>query len=124
MTNWDGREHRSANVTLNDVLLEVREVNNDVKYLKEKMMEHIVDDKKTFEAIRRDVTWSQRIIFGLIGAWAIIQFLVSSGIIRFNYSIPGSYNSSSAHGDSSDAYVGQSSSAIREGSVAGTSSNQ
>ena len=80
MSEWEGKERRSANITLGDLLLELRELKVDVKYLVENFSKHTKEDKETFEKISRDQVFVQRIIFGAFGAWAFFQLLISLGI--------------------------------------------
>ena len=84
MGDWDGKEHRASNVTLGDILLELREVKGDVKNLLVQFAEHKQDDKSQFGEIKKDVLWIQRLTFGAIGAYFLVQFLIQLGALNLN----------------------------------------
>lgn len=122
MNDWEGNERRSAKITLYDVLLEVREVKNNLDHLTKYVEAHVEDDKKAFESIRKDVSWAQKIIFIGLGAWLLVQFFASTGAIRFRNSIFDSHGGGSGAGNNSYASMGSNTSAQREGWLVRTSS--
>jgi hypothetical protein len=117
MNDWDGTDRRASGVTLNDILLEVRDVKNDVRHLVEKVDTHVKEDKAAFENIRKDVTFAQRIIFGGIGAWFIIQFFIQIGALRIRDGIFSSNTGSGGIVRSSSDSLGPGEYSTREGSL-------
>lgn len=106
MNEWEGKERRSGNATLYDILLEVKEVRGDVKHLITSFDAHLQDDKENFSSIKKDVTFLQRCAFGLFGAWAFFQFLISSGAFSINNSVTNPNNNNSNIRSNNNAHVG------------------
>lgn len=95
MEDWDGTERRSSKVTLQDVLLEVREGRGEIRHLISDFKKHTEQDDKNFDSIRGDLEKSrkevgfiQKVLFGITGAWVLFQFLVSVGAVSINGNIP------------------------------------
>ena len=118
MSNWDGKEQRTANITLNDILLELREmkqeVKGDMKLLHERFENHAKADDTTFKAFTLSLTevittvgWLQKGFFLVIGAYILFQVLVQVHIISFDKHIPDSNDNSSYSSSDDSAYVGR-----------------
>jgi len=81
MSDWEGKERRSGNVTLYDVLLEVREVKNDVKHIVDNFGKHLIDDHDRFEELNKKVSKHQVFVVSGTAVILFIQFLIASGAI-------------------------------------------
>ena len=110
MEDWDGSERRSSRVTLQDVLLEVREGRSEVRHLISDFKSHIDSDEKNFAALKEDIQRAkndtallQKIFFGITGAWLLFQFLVTSGALSLNsyFSTPDNNGPNNARNNSS-----------------------
>lgn len=117
MSDWDGTDRRHSGITLNDILLEVREVKNDVRHLVDKVDNHVLEDKEAFGTIRKDLIWVQRIVFGAIGAWFVIQLFIQLGAFRLHNSIPDTNNRSGNVVYSRASSLGTGEHSTREGSM-------
>ena len=115
--DWDGTDRRSSNVSLQDILLEVRELRNEVKHLVSSFNTHLNDDKENFSIIKKDVIFLQRCAFGLFGAWALFQFLISSRALSINNNISGADYRNPSPVYSSNAYLGGRKDASGEGGM-------
>ena len=104
MTSWDGKEHRASNITLHDILLELREfkaehkvdnteLKGELKLFNERLDHHAKEDAGTFKTLYElinkatgAVTWLSRVVTLAIGGGLVIQFLIQTGIIPLNRS--------------------------------------
>ena len=78
---WDGRERRKMNTEERDMLIEVK---NDMKHLVAWTHEHSeLDDQRhrdslmKFDKIDKDITWSNKILYGALGIIAFITFITN-----------------------------------------------
>lgn len=113
MSEWEGKERRSGNVTLYDVLLEVREVKNDVKHLVENFNSHLKDDHERFEELNKKVGKHQIYVISGTAIILFIQFLVSSGAIDI-HGLFASNNNDSGMYNHANHPVGESATPIRK----------
>lgn len=104
--DWDGSDRRGSKVSLNDILLEVRECRNDIKHLTTSFNAHLVDDKENFGIVKKDLTILQRVAYGAFGAYILIQFFVSIGALNFSNSSIGSNNSDNINRNHNSNNVG------------------
>lgn len=124
MTEWEGKERRASSVSLQDILLEVRELKTEVSHLIKGLNTHLEDDKESFVGIKKDITFLQRCAFGLFGAWALFQFFISSGAININNSFSSPNDSDPRFGNTRGYYVGGHKDASGEGIVARRTDNK
>lgn len=106
MSEWpEGKERRSANITLNDILLELREMKQEfkgeMKLIYERFDNHAKEDTQNFSTISTlikslttTVSWLQKGFFFVIGGYALLQFLFQTNILSFDNNISSSNNSS------------------------------
>ena len=103
MSDWEGKERRSSNTTLNDILLELREMKSDFKgemrLIYERLDSHAKEDSTTFKTITEIVTsitktvgWLQKGFFIVIGGYLLLQFLLQARVITLNNYFPSSDN--------------------------------
>ena len=127
MTDWpDGKERRSANITLNDILLELREMKSDfkgeMKLIYERIDNHAKEDTTTFNTISAliktltsTVSWLQKGFFVVIGGYVILQFLLQARVITLNNYLPAPNYSSGSIVSSQPQPVGRHENVAREG---------
>lgn len=127
MNDWpDGKERRSANITLNDILLELREMKSEfkgeMKLIYERLDNHAKEDTTTFSTISAliktlttTVGWLQKGFFVVIGGYLLLQFLLQTHIISFDNNFSSSDNSSGRIERSQPQSVGRHENSSREG---------
>lgn len=117
MSEWQGNERRVSNITLNDVLMEVREVKNDVRHFTKSFDEHAKADKEFQDKVSNDVIWIQRIGFGLVGIWVFVQFLFQIGALDLRSGQGNSNNSNNNGMGVPNPHVGKHNGITREGEL-------
>lgn len=76
MSDWEGKERRTGNITLYDVLLEVREVKSDLKNIAENFKSHLAQDTKDFDSVKSEIKILNRFMWLGLGGIAGLQFLM------------------------------------------------
>ena len=74
---WDGKEERrkmSDDWIKRDRILS--EVHADVKHLIVKLEDHVKQDDKIQGEIKRDLMFHQKIVYGLVGVFLFIEFVL------------------------------------------------
>lgn len=74
--DWDGRERRkrmNQDQVDRDRLL--TEVHSDVKHIVLWSKKHDEDDTERFEELNKRVRWAEKMLYGAIGVFVMIEFL-------------------------------------------------
>lgn len=76
MNEWDGKERRGVS---NDWIERDRllsEVHSDCKHIVQWAKDHTSDDEKRFEKVNKDIDNGKKIVYGGLGAFALIEFIM------------------------------------------------
>lgn len=76
MSEWEGQERRGMNQDQRERDRLLTETHSNVSHLLKSFDGHVNEDRESFDGIRKDMEFQKKVIYGCVGVFVFLEFVV------------------------------------------------